>query len=99
MLFKSLHSLVPISATFLLMVYTPQAAGQNPSTAEKLAVVNNKTSRPSALRRTPTEHELVVPFWTLEPGWGTQLEVRNNLAHGVFEVTPVLRMSGGSEVQ
>jgi hypothetical protein len=42
--------------------------------------------------------EMVVPYWTLEPGWHTDLEIRNNNATHPITVTPFLLMSSGDEV-
>jgi len=45
----------------------------------------------------PTAQEMVVPYWSLEPGWNTELEMRNNMAQRKLMVTPVLRMANGQE--
>lgn len=42
--------------------------------------------------------EMFVSYWTLEPGWSTQLEIRNNVAQRDLTVTPVLRTSAGAEI-
>ncbi len=39
-----------------------------------------------------------APFWSLEPGWSTHLEVRNSLADKEVTVTPVLRQYTGREI-
>ncbi len=46
---------------------------------------------------TPTRQEVAVAFWTLEAGWSTTLEMRNNVTHHELIVTPVLRASTGEE--
>lgn len=46
----------------------------------------------------PSQQEVFVPYWTLEPGWDTQLEIRNNLGWHDLDVTPVLRTAGGTEI-
>jgi hypothetical protein len=46
----------------------------------------------------PSNQEIVAPYWTLEPGWNSTLEVRNNQAKSDLEVTPVLRIFDGTEV-
>lgn len=69
------------------------------SMAQTATVKDAGTSRVSRVsRRTITDQDIVAPYWTLEPGWNTQLEVRNNLAHDEIAVTPVLRKSDGSEL-
>jgi hypothetical protein len=42
-------------------------------------------------------HEQFAPYWTAEPGWRTELQLRNNLAQGDLTVTPVLRSANGDE--
>jgi hypothetical protein len=42
-------------------------------------------------------HEAYVAYWTLEPGWNTTLEMRNNVTHHDLTVTPVLRENSGQE--
>lgn len=46
----------------------------------------------------PTQQEVSTSYWTLEPGWNTELEIRNNLAERKLTVTPVLRTAGGREI-
>jgi hypothetical protein len=43
--------------------------------------------------------ELFAPYWTLEPGWSTELEMRNNVPWHDLRMTPVLRTAEGVEVQ
>jgi hypothetical protein len=42
-------------------------------------------------------HEASVAYWTLEPGWNTTLEMRNNVIHHDLTVRPVLRENNGQE--
>ena len=46
----------------------------------------------------PTQQEVVAAYWTLEPGWNTELEIRNNLLERKLTVTPVLRTATGREI-
>lgn len=46
---------------------------------------------------TPSPQEVSATYWTLEPGWDTELELRNNLTSHELIVTPVLRTAGGLE--
>jgi hypothetical protein len=46
-----------------------------------------------------TAHELILPYVTLEPGWRTSLEVRNNLADRKILVAPSFRLSNGREIE
>ena len=46
----------------------------------------------------PTQQEVIACYWSLEPGWNTELEIRNNLAKRQLTVTPVLRTAAGREI-
>src|SRR5271155_17605 len=46
----------------------------------------------------PSPQEQFVPYWTAEPGWHTELMLRNNLDSGNLLVTPVLRLTDGREI-
>lgn len=41
----------------------------------------------------PKAQEQFAPYWTSEPGWHTELQLRNNLAAQSLTVIPVLRNS------
>lgn len=45
------------------------------------------------------DFEQFATFWTAEPGWHTELQLRNNLAAENLSVTPSLRTADGSETQ
>ena len=45
----------------------------------------------------PVQHESYVAYWTLEAGWNTRLEIRNNVPWHDLSVTPVLRTAAGTE--
>ena len=45
-----------------------------------------------------TDQEQIIPYWTTETGWHSELELRNNLASGDIVVTPALRLADGSEM-
>ena len=40
----------------------------------------------------------MASYWSLEPGWNTELEIRNNLVERQLTVTPVLRTAAGREI-
>jgi hypothetical protein len=42
-------------------------------------------------------YEQYVAYWTTEPGWRTELQLRNNLDPGELTVTPALRTADGTE--
>ncbi len=50
-----------------------------------------------ANRPTPKPQEVFAPCWIAEPGWETELQLKNNLAAGPLTVTPVLRLASGQE--
>jgi hypothetical protein len=45
------------------------------------------------------EFEQFAAYWTEEPGWHTELQLRNNPAAGELVVTPSLRSPDGTELQ
>jgi hypothetical protein len=46
----------------------------------------------------PSPQEVSASYWTLEPGWNTELEMRNNLRYWELTITPVLRSAAGQEL-
>ena len=46
----------------------------------------------------PSAQQVYTPYWTLEPGWDTELEIHNNVRQHDVTATPVLRLSSGKEV-
>ena len=46
----------------------------------------------------PKAQELFVPYWSSEPGWDTQLQLRNKQVSTSLTVTPVLRTASGREI-
>ena len=67
-------------------------------------VASSDTKRSHAATQHPVEH-LSIPkdfeqfgvYWTEEPGWHTDLQLRNNLAAQELVVTPALRSADGTE--
>src|SRR5258708_20798999 len=59
-----------------------------------LAVPQQSSSRPPPA---PVDQEQIVPYWTTETGWKSELQLRNNRAGQDLTVTPVLRTAGGAE--
>jgi hypothetical protein len=45
----------------------------------------------------PSAREISAAYWTLDPGWSTTLEMRNNVIYHDLIVTPVLRSETGQE--
>lgn len=46
----------------------------------------------------PSAQSVSAAYWTLEPGWNTDLEMRNNLHSRELTITPVLRTAVGQEL-
>jgi len=46
----------------------------------------------------PSSQSVSTAYWTLEPGWNTDLEMRNNLRSRELTITPVLRAATGEEL-
>lgn len=42
--------------------------------------------------------ESYAPYWTSEPGWITELQLKNNLPTAPLTVTPVLRLASGRQI-
>ncbi|MGC2474773.1 MAG: hypothetical protein WA485_10590 [Candidatus Sulfotelmatobacter sp.] len=51
-----------------------------------------------AAQPTPKPQESFAPYWTSEPGWTTELQLKNNLLKASLTVTPVLRLASGKEI-
>jgi hypothetical protein len=47
--------------------------------------------------RKAVNQEMYAPYWTLEPGWHTDIELRNNRKSDLT-VTPALRTASGTEI-
>jgi hypothetical protein len=45
----------------------------------------------------PQSFEQIVPYWTAESGWHTELQLRNNLISDSLTVTPILASADGTE--
>jgi hypothetical protein len=45
----------------------------------------------------PADQEQFVSYWTTEPGWNTELHLRNNLESSDLTVAPALRTANGME--
>jgi hypothetical protein len=45
----------------------------------------------------PKPQEVFGSYWTAEPGWHTEFQLRNNLVAASLTVTPVLRLPSGQE--
>ncbi len=46
----------------------------------------------------PAPQEQMLPYWSADPGWHTEIMLRNNLASAPLTVSPVLRLFDGTEI-
>ena len=51
-----------------------------------------------AVKPSAKPQEVFAPYWTSDPGWETDLQLKNNLSSGSLTVTPVLRLASGEEI-
>ncbi len=51
-----------------------------------------------AVQPSAKPQESFAPYWTSEPGWATELQLKNNLSSKPLVVTPVLRLASGQEI-
>src|ERR1700722_18630303 len=58
------------------------------------------TSASAAHAQKPSakSQEVFAPYWTSEPGWETELQLKNNLSSGSLTAMPVLRLASGEEI-
>jgi hypothetical protein len=90
---KPLSILALVALASCVLASNPLVAQQQP---EK-RILHITASHPDWSSAGP--QELFAPYWTLEPGWNTELEMRNNVPWHELRMTPVLRMTDGTEVQ
>lgn len=82
----------------LIQLATVAAAQQVPASSPSETEAAQRRARVAAAGVIPTKgFEQFVPYWTVEGGWHTDLQLRNNLSAGNLVVTPVLRTADGTE--
>lgn len=62
-----------------------------------IAAVSFAARKPEPRPAVP--QQLMAPFWTLEPGWHTTFEIRNNLGQRSISVAPSLLSADGTTIQ
>jgi hypothetical protein len=67
------------------------------ATAQQATTPDNSKRAPRPLAA--KQFEVFAPYWTLEPGWHSELMLRNNSSDKQVSVTPILRLSSGNEVK
>jgi hypothetical protein len=82
-------------ATSLLLTSSSVVAQSRPAQATNFDIQAEAdgTAHLSEMRL----YEQYVAYWTTEPGWRTELQLRNNLDSGELTVTPALRTAAGAE--
>jgi hypothetical protein len=65
----------------------------HPSESTELHSIRSSSARLSEI----SAFEQYVVYWTTEPGWRTELQLRNNLESSDLTVTPALRTPDGTE--
>ena len=86
---------VPVLAVAFALFSAPAAAEgppASPSDSDKTAL-----HKPFARSQEVTAFEQYLVYWTTEPGWRTELQLRNNLESSELTVTPGLRTADGTE--
>lgn len=71
------------------------SSAQQPATAQSSAPHRKTPSPPPP--PPVADQELIIPYWTTETGWSSELQLRNNALTQDLTVTPALRLPDGSE--
>ena len=82
-------------SVFLLLIVLP---GINLLAQQDLVDKAKPALSPSARLSATNTFEQYATYWTSEPGWDTELQMKNNLAAAPLTVTPVLRLASGQEI-
>lgn len=89
---------VTVASIFLLFsTLTLRAGFAQSSDLQAGSATHKRVLKPVAVPFQPQEQ--FAPYWTSEPGWHTELQLRNNMAQQTLTVTPALRSSDGQEVK
>lgn len=78
------RAIPPVCAVLFTVAFAVDTAAQQPTT-------DGQESNDSARFSKMEKFEQYVSYWTTEPGWRTELQLRNNLDPGELTVTPALR--------
>jgi hypothetical protein len=92
-LFSPLRSILLV----LLGIHSAIVLAQSPQIE---SAKTDKTSAPSSVSAAEpaiADHEQFASYWTTEPGWRTELQLRNSLASEELTVAPALRSADGTE--
>jgi hypothetical protein len=81
----------------LLLITVSLTASLSAQTPSPTAPTSIKVQATGAPKLSPAPWQQYAVYWTAEPGWKTELHLRNNLPGQSLTVTPALRTAGGSE--
>lgn len=83
-----MHRILATLAVLALLYFSqaPAALSQAPEARSRGAVSRASIAKP---------FELYASYWTSEPGWDTELQLKNNLALAPLTVTAILRLASG----
>ena len=89
-------SILAVALAVAFAVFSAPAAAQGPPASPS---DSNKTTlhKPFAHTQEVSAFEQYLVYWTTEPGWRTELQLRNNLELGELTVIPALRTADGTE--
>jgi hypothetical protein len=85
--------LILVSFVIAALSLRSDLTAQQPSAGGNAALNHSSSARLSQL----SAFEQYVAYWTTEPGWRTELQLRNNLESAELTVTPALRTADGAE--
>jgi hypothetical protein len=88
---------IVLTLSFLLAASSLTAAQTAPGNQGSHTSQSGGQSQSPARFSEMKPFEQYVAYWTTEPGWRTELQLRNNLDPGELTVTPALRMADGTE--
>jgi hypothetical protein len=87
-----------IVSTLLAIVSLVSVAARNTGAQTQQPRIPKPGTRVALADWKPTQQEVSTSYWTLDPGWNTELEIRNNLAERQLTVTPLIRTAAGREI-
>lgn len=88
---RAFSAIVLIVGTCLLGVAAQSSLNSHGQTTSR------RVSLPPLPPPPATDQEQFLPYWTTEPGWASEIQLRNDQVSQDLTVTPVLRSSNGAE--
>jgi hypothetical protein len=84
-----------LSALLFLMIAVPATSLL---AQQRLADETKPSTLPAATVPAVKTFEQYATYWSSEPGWDTELQLKNNLTSAPLTVTPILRLVSGQEI-